>query len=562
MLISKVFSVCVALCYNVRRTCVMNSSSVCVQLSEIRRKAEEYRQRSEGCQFLPVYPTWRQPGKGKPDTHDHSSSKSPSPSPSLSSGVSSPSEEPTHRNTAQPHTPHHHEQPSHRHMSHPHTSHSHHLTNGDLHIEDIEGEEEEEEEEGKKGEEGEREVRVSVSKSVPEVADEALKHNSHSAQRRRERKSQPPVSGNTKGSKPRTISPLHPSNTDPCDGGRVPTPILRETPGETRHHLDRTTPSAGAVLTSPPLSALLRPSLSSVSHTAGGQRRRKSGTDVGAGSLQMSSQCRGKKEKVTASKPSAAGKTGLYLSRGSLKLKRDPSLVSNLRGDSRSSSQRHTLPKSPTSHKAWCAPSGSHLLHQSTHVPPSTQHMLTTSQRPPSPPSTISSLLSSEPSSSSAIRRLDYGTSSHRPTQAKYTRPVQSSQPAHSHIGCSGAQCDICGAWLRKSHTGTRVSNAGSQVAPSHTHRYKGPVTQLSQADNHSTPRGLSSSNIPPEEPQSRGATYPDPQGAHPLPLKEADSLSISSLSLSSCSMASDLLKRARDRRQKFWTQPPPHSTS
>ena len=37
---------------------------------------------------------------------------------------------------------------------------------------------------------------------------------------------------------------------------------------------------------------------------------------------------------------------------------------------------------------------------------------------------------------------------------------------------------------------------------------------------------------------------------------RDVDELSLSSLSLSSCSVASDVLQKARERRDRFWTQP------
>ena len=37
---------------------------------------------------------------------------------------------------------------------------------------------------------------------------------------------------------------------------------------------------------------------------------------------------------------------------------------------------------------------------------------------------------------------------------------------------------------------------------------------------------------------------------------REVDELSLSSLSLSSCSVASDVLQKARERKERFWTQP------
>ena len=429
-------------------------------------------------------------------------------------------------------------------------------------------------EEGEGGGSGGTDTQISIHEDGEKAAhsDENINHETGGGHQMKKHRSQ---GDRTKmnGGKFHTISSLPPPADPDGDNGRVPTPVLRETSEQMRHHLDRTTPTSGSILTSPPLPAFLRQLRTATSSKTAGRTTGKQ-PKVGVRTCTSSSKSAGvSREGKTASKPWSSG---LYLSHGSPKLKRDPSLVSSVTGDPRSSSHRPTLPKSITSH-----PSKVHPSHLST-LPPSTHHRLMTHPSPP--PSMISSLFSttSDPSSTGAVKKLDYGTSSRAKTANAVRFPQSEHSHPHTHVGATSIRCDICGAWLQKSQglstctqhartngylrTDMQRSHA-SQGVNSSTHQYRGPVTQLSRPHSfashmgaHSTPQESNSNILP--EPQPKGTTSPVPPQKQTPPFKEADELSISSLSLSGCSVASDLLKKARERREKFWTQPPPHTTS
>lgn len=457
------------------------------------------------------------------DTQSHSLSASPSMS--HSSSLSSLSNDGSTERNTQPHVSQ--DQPSH--------SQDRTLTNG------------EEVERAGEGSEGEGEESDTESQSEDEVEnDQTCKSHEKG----------PKMNGYTGGRKIHTMSPSPPP-TAPDSNGRVPTPILRETSEQMRHHLDRTTPTSGSVLTSPPLPAFLKSSrVPTSSRTTGnvggtGQQSRDGVRHL----VSTSHLSKGKKQGKKAAL-SKQWNSGLYLSRGSPKLKHDRSLVSSVNGDPRSSSHYHTLPKSTTSH-----PPKVHPPSQSPNQLSTTHHTLTTTHLPHSL-SSVSSLLSSISNSSSpgAIRRLDYTANSRAKAAVNSVQPPRSKP--HSHDACTSPQCDICGAWLRKSQASStqtsnyaRTSTQGAHFSHAHTHQYKGTVTQLSKSQPtvHPAPWG-SNSNIHPV-PQPKVATFQDPPSLRPT-LRETDELSISSLSLSSCSVASDLLKKARERREKFWTQP------
>ena len=518
----------------------MRSLSLCVyiQLSEIRQKAAEYRQRSDGCHFIPTHTSW-QPDTGAGDNrHSHSPSKSLSPSSSRSTSVSSCSDdEPTENHQVQPHTAHNH------HPSHHHRSQGHQLTNGGIHIEDVE--------EGERGGEGEGGEGESVDSDTESESDNI--HRNTCTQ-------QPDNNplGVTSGGK---IS-QPPRVTVPCAGGRVSTPVLHDNPKEKRHHLDRTTPSAGSLLTSPPLPAFLKPVKTDARRAAvsdprggrstGGKTGRQNGVKPRA--VSSSHTCGGsqqQRKQVT----SGVRKGGLHISQKSPRLKRDPSLVSSVSGDPRASSHQHTLPKSTKSHQ----PPMSH---------PTSQQPLTKPHPPslPSSSSSVSSLLGPALSSNGAIKKLDYGTSS----RTNLNRQSLPSKPGltHSHTGCTSTQCGVCGAWLRKMHTGAHVSGLSQEACPaSRTRQYKGPVMQLSQRNSHLSSQAVDRSTRKDTlsfhgEPQRQGPTLSLPHQTHSPPLQEPDTLSLSTLSLSSCSVASDLLKKAQERRERFWTQPLSHTSS
>ena len=519
-----------------------------LQLSEIRDKASEYRQRSEGSNFLPAHPTWRTDDDILIEAHH---SKSPSrlsrvllvnkEEPAVENGVNSPQ--------------------------------SHTLTNGDAYVVDVEEEEEEQDEEEQEqegeGEEGYEEVEVAAESSS---SDEERQDDHPSA-----------IAGSAE-SKPHRIvttsrdSSIHPTTSpfirqpplDTVTEGRVPTPVLQQSSEElVRHHLDRTTPSAGAVLTSPTLPAFVKTARSAASASCmpakGGKR-----TERGVGKFQESER--------DCKVGDGGAKKGLFMSQASAKLKRDSSLLSSV---PRSASHFHTLPKSSNTNGTRSHPLTKSTLHSLTHPPP----------HPSPPPSTISSLLGTIESSSSAgptsTRHHDTKRYARKGAESSVRQPKLTQSHTHtSHTSgkCASPQCDICGAWLRKNtHTGVQVSStnassslrqplrAAQTMVGSGPHRYKGPVTQLAQ-ELHSNKDVSSITSV---RPMSNGTIYPNsaqnwvpglnshsvpphsraksPQ-IDPRPLRTADELSISSLSLSSCSAASDLLKKAQERRDRFWT--------
>lgn len=455
-------------------------------------------------------------------------------------------DEPTNQNAAQPHTMHN-EHPSHRHTSHTHT---HTITNGKTDIMDVESEEEEERE----------------------------KRHDH----------QLTSNGQLMSNREASSSALPQELVEEREG-RVPTPVLQESPQNMRHHLDRTTPTSGAVLTSPHVIP------SSIKSTRGVTTGTVKGRGKGVSSRELDNHKLGSslpnRTKNSEAKEMESGKTRLHLSRGSTKLKQAPSLLSSVTGaHSRTTSSLHHTQSKGTNSSSARPQLSTHRTLTSSHQ----KHRLS------SPLSTISSLLSSDPASSTGVTRgLNQRSTSTKGPPTNTTRGLNQPQistatrglnlpsanrglnysnrtvPGYSktwqphnvtthppHVsGCRSPQCDICGAWLRKSHTGAQAMGL-SQHPVSHTHHYKGPVTQL----NHQPSRGGVSHSSEdstvdiPEGLCSRGANYSRPQSQG---LKACDELSISSLSLSSCSVASDLLKKARQRRERFWTQPPnpSHST-
>lgn len=503
------------------------------------------------CHIIPVPPSGTAEKQHEPETEvavkdAQSLSLSASPSVSRSSSLSSLN----NNGFPDPNTPSR-DQSAHLHMSQDHT-----LTNG--------GEVEEGGEGSEEGSDTESSVGQSDDVEKDSHFDDDISHKlqSKNDQICKSREKREIMNGYTGGRKIRTVSPSPPP-TALDSNGRVPTPILRENSEQMRHHLDRTTPTSGSVLTSPPLPAFLKPSrVSTSSRTTGNIKRTGQQSKLGAHSCRSTSHLsKGKRqgEKAVASKQ---WNSGLYLSRGSPKLKHDRSLVSSVNGDPRSSSSRcQTRPKSTTSHlPKMHPPSQSHP----TPPPLGTAHHTLTTTHPAHSLSSVSSLLSSVSNSSSpgAVRRLDYNANTRAKAAVNPVQPPQSrpSKP-HSHVSCTNAQCDICGAWLRKSQTlstqhlnvnsyartntkGQHFSHAQHSTAP--THQHKGTLTNA-------TIHGPQNSNIH-SIPQSNVATIPS-EISRPT-LREPDELSISSLSLSSCSIASDLLKKARERRERFWTQP------
>ena len=437
------------------------------------------------------------------------------------------------------------------------------LANGGAHLIDVENEEEEEEGEGERegtesssGSELEEEEDSKSARRTPNISDDP-QPKSHR------------IPAATSGKK--TPTPSVPPSGEM--EGRIPTPVLQQSSGDTlRHHLDLTTPSSGAVLTSPSLPAFVKTSQSKT-----GSSRRGAGKEFGNTRAAPVSSGGGEKTATM----SDSRKKGLHLSQSSAKLKRDPSLVSS--APARPTPHAHTLPQSS--------------LAQHSHNPlvpapraPISHHTLPTSPPHPSPPlSTISSLLSSLRTSSSLNapnKKLNYANTSGR--RKAPVSSVQLTQPCSLHChsshtgGDTSGKCDICGSWLRKTRPHTSAQVDGLSLWNRHHHqpqatvplgsstsrKYRGPVTQLSEKlQTRGVPShvGEYSSSVGSDSnsPQPNGVPYSPPgiraavPQTNPMSLRAADELSISSLSLSSCSVASDLLKKARERREKFWSQSP-----
>ena len=523
-----------------KHPCILAVHLILLQLSEIRRKALEYRQRSEECHFASLHPSWRSHERESTPNNAHSQAPLPI---SRSSSVSSLSDdEPTNQNTARPHTVHN-GHPSHRHpshSSHTHPSHPHTLTNGRMKVEDME-DEEKGEREGGSGDE----------------SDESVTEDTSNDEEERETRTSPSkrqvdcLRVKWEGSRAPldTAAPLK-------EGSRVPTPILRQSPVDVRHHLDRTTPSSGgAVLTSPTIApGTSKSSQNNITNTAhrgreGGRGERQKSQAVHTVSSSLAT---GGKKGSEGGNVEGGGRS-LHLSHGgggggggSAKLKRDPTLLSSVSG-------MKTLPSrqlSKSSVSQTCNKSASSQPPRGSTLSSRTQsHTLTSPplrrRLPSPPPSTISSLLSSGPPSSftdvstglnrpsktvarglnvpptGVSRGLNHGSSG-RQTNPGVSLKLSKSRnfPRLHDGGCTGSstKCDICGSWLRQSLTGS--AQAGQHDAAHsipRSRQYNGPVTQLSQVNQDKSNRSEnilsqgSKSNIRQGNQSSRGAEYLGP---------------------------------------------------
>lgn len=170
---------------------------------------------------------------------------------------------------------------------------------------------------------------------------------------------------------------------------------------------------------------------------------------------------------------------------------------------------------------------------------------------------------------SGSIRKLDFGP--HKTAHTRFTASKNNPKSyAHRVEGNTHTQkdnCDICGAHLNT--LSTRHSWTVGQ-APSHKSVPKAHSAQNRHGSSHLTngrpgaptrlqytspslcvpsysQRPLSSTNYMTRLPAQGGVMDRS---------RDIDEVSLASLSLSSCSVASDVLKKARDRRDHFWTQP------
>ena len=126
--------------------------------------------------------------------------------------------------------------------------------------------------------------------------------------------------------------------------------------------------------------------------------------------------------------------------------------------------------------------------------------------------------------------------------------------------------CETCGAKLRPPSHSTRYTSAG-QKDQQHSHARTVPPARVGhtvtrQPPHRSYPSEYYARTLP--QHSRHPPLYATTQNSHALKRpttagqldRDIDAMSLSTLSLSSCSVASDMLKRARNRRDNFWMKP------
>ena len=374
--------------------------------------------------------------------------------------------------------------------------------------------------------------------------------------------------------------------------GRVPTPELQKSTvqQQSRHHLDITTPAGGGILISPSKPAI---------------------ADVGGHE--------GMSESIELPFPSTSPKYRRDMKSKAPIFPSPQRMVGNGRQDGESRKheeqveQSHlvstnlsprSVPSSSSPYHAHCVPHPPHIPHSShTHNLLPSQHYTThqsSHKGPTSNPMHINTKFSGP------VRKLLFESNNKRPlsvsadarqqSSTSQTRHKERSKLSHS---CVSHSCETCGAHLRSSHvlgggvgalgagrsSGLRsapptnlsrlhqqnVENIGSSDDALHASRQHSQ-RQLQQIRSklayHSTSPPYSDSDpqsVPPDS--GLGSSSRDRRDLRSDILnhggvggvgrpRDVDELSLSSLSLSSCSVASDVLRKARERRDRFWTQP------
>ena len=374
--------------------------------------------------------------------------------------------------------------------------------------------------------------------------------------------------------------------------GRVPTPELRKSlPGQQgRHHLDTTTPSGGGILISP-----TKPDVGVVK-------------SVELPHSSVSPKCRRDMRTI----PPEVGKGRQDKAAPSAAIHKPRSVTGSLgpqsvRPPSDSLYQLHppTLPHSRPTHSVTHAPP-SHPPYSHHHTHKSRPHHQSSLQQAHKAtgvqPKGPSGKLQSE--FSGPVRKLLFESHSKQPASQLLTQHVpkktlsssakyktqtakmsnlSAAKSSHSNV----KSCETCGSHLRSPAVlggGVCALGAGAsrRVAPptnlSQMHSDRATAMQASRqqsqiklneirsklasheiinphkeapGDYQQADSGLGSSN------RGRGGGQ---QSSGPVGngkrARDVEELSLSSLSLSSCSVASDVLQKARERRDRFWTQP------
>ena len=396
--------------------------------------------------------------------------------------------------------------------------------------------------------------------------------------------------------------------------GRVPTPELRKSiPGQqSRHHLDTTTPSGGGLLISPskPEVGGDRSVVKSVElpyPPVSPKYRRDMRSKVPIHPPLPREVGNGRQKGATPVVTNEAPHQSVSDNLGPRSV---PTPSSGSPYHAHCVPRPSTIPHSKPTHNLTCAPpsqpSHSHTTHKS-------QAHKTAPISVPVPQPKKSTVKPHQTLYSSPVRKLLFESHSKQPSTSQLRAQQQhatkkfassSSQQYKLHTKTSGVSsaksshlnvksCETCGSYLRSSAVlGGGVGGLGAghsgQVAPptnlSQIHSDRASALQASRQQ----------SQLKVNEIRSKLASHSlDPQGAptnldgdyHQPPDsglgssgrggrreggqrsssgldgrrgrgREVDELSLSSLSLSSCSVASDMLQKARERRDRFWTQP------
>ena len=386
--------------------------------------------------------------------------------------------------------------------------------------------------------------------------------------------------------------------------GRVPTPELRKSvPGQqSRHHLDTTTPSDGGLFISPS-----KPEV-------GGDRGVVKSVELPYPPVSPKYR-RDMRSKVPIFPPpprkvdSGHQKGDTPVVSSTTNEAPPQSISDNLGPRNVSVPHPSTIPHSKPTHNLTHAPpsqpsqpSRPHTTHKSqahktapisVHVPQPKK----TTVKPPqtSYSSPVRKLLfdshskqpsTSQPCAQHATKKFISSSSQQYKSHTK-TSGVSSAKSSHSNV----KSCETCGSYLRSSAV---LGGGVGALGVGHSGRVA-PPTNLSQIHSDRASALQQQSRFKVNEIRSKLASHSlDPRGAptnldgdyHQLPDsglgssdrrggrreggqrslsgldgrrgrgREVDELSLSSLSLSSCSVASDMLQKARERRDRFWTQP------
>ena len=304
--------------------------------------------------------------------------------------------------------------------------------------------------------------------------------------------------------------------------GRVPTPILQEESDERphyRHHLNRTTPSDGGLLVSP----VKLPYLSS------SPKYRKDMRSCAPILPSPRQESHPLKQHLSSSEQQQP------------RPNQDPKIRSSKLSPLRPATSGVSK---PTSH------GGRTLL---TYSPPPRGHSHSVGSK----------------SRSGAFRKLTFD--SRDPAHAHHKRDLQASH-GRRQAASSFQSCETCGSMLKSSTLAAGSINPSAarglqskgkdHLKPPSVRAPLAATVASSQPAHGSSLRSRPSQHSVPHTVGAHSRSSPKladfrrPAALLGQPDRDVDELSLSSLSLSSCSVASEVLRRAQNRRDNFWMQP------